>query len=259
MNIDSANPETFPKELELIIVEHFKNLPPEIITQIQSQKINYENDVRCAIEDYVGPFSYRSESLYQSLLSIIEKFNIICYHSTKLLDTSSIYKTGLWVNEWSTYSELLQQCFQRYNFNGKKLEKAMLLIKHQYDYKYSDGEKMLFFFSNLSLIDTEYAGYEQFCENIGGEVARWALKNVYPEAYRILKENGTGLIIKFQLPFSAISDFQKDTIIYQFVCYYAAKYFWNFRFEVEFDGMTTSNIAPHQILELIPFTREIDY
>lgn len=259
MNIDSANPETFPKELESTIVEHFKYLPSKVSDQIQSAKIKYENDVKCAIENYVGPFSCKSESLYQSLLPIMEKFNIICFHSTKLLDTHSIYETGLWVNEWSTYSKLLKQCFQMYNFNGEKLEKAMSLIKHQYDYKYSDREKMLFFFSNLSLINTEYAGYEQFCESIGGEVARWALKNVYPEAYQILKENGTGLIIKFQLPFSAIADFQKDTTIYQFISYYAAKYFWNFKYEVEFDGMTTSNISPNQILELIPFTREIDY
>lgn len=32
------------------------------------------------------------------------------------------------------------------------------------------------FFSNLSMLKGEHATYDQFCENIGGELARWALK-----------------------------------------------------------------------------------
>lgn len=59
-----------------------------------------------------------------------------------------------------------------------------------------------------------HAGYEQFCENIGGELARDALKNEYPQLYEYLRANGKAFLVKFKIPFSNIKDYNQDSIIY---------------------------------------------
>lgn len=116
------------------------------------------------------------------------------------------------------------------------------------------------FFSSLDLVDGgNFAGYDQYCQNIGGELARWALADTLPEACQILKRNGSQLIVKFSLPFRDIATYQQDTILYQFVCYYAAKYFWGWDYAVQYDGITYKDVAPNHILELIEYGKEVDY
>lgn len=62
-----------------------------------------------------------------------------------------------------------------------------------------------------------------------------------------------------RLPFSRMASYQKDSIIYQFVLHYAGIYFWNKKFDIEFDGNTQCNIPPEDILDIIQYDKEIDY
>ena len=51
----------------------------------------------------------------------------------------------------------------------------------------------------------------------------------------------------------------QDTIIYQFVAYFAGRYFWNYDYEIHFDGNTDKAVPASDILELIPYTTDRYY
>ncbi len=87
----------------------------------------------------------------------------------------------------------------------KEITEVVEVIKRKYDWKYplSDREPRLCFYSDISLLSEDMsAGYEQFCENIRGELARNALKEKYPDLYRYLRENGKAFLVKAKIPFS---------------------------------------------------------
>lgn len=258
MIIDVSSPRTYPVELEHILVEFFSKMPEDIKKKIEKKKIEHEVDVRCAIEDYVGPF--KVEELYKSLIEIMKNYDLIVYHSTKVLDKGCFLKDGIHPNEWNWYEKTLIKTFKNIGISKQEMNRAMSLIKNEYNRKYIGGKSVLCFFSDLSLVDDkETAGYEQFCENIGGELARWALKNREPRIYKYLKEHGEQLIIKFVLPFSKVTYYQQDGIVYQFICRVAGKFFWNYEYKVSFDGTTEEVIGPEKILEFIHYDKEVDY
>lgn len=258
MIIDISNAKTFPPEVEQIIINYIERLSQETISKIRERKVQYSNDVRCAIEDFLSP--YKAELLYKELLGLMETHDMICYHSTKLLDKSNVLDNGLQPNEWNWYSQMLACTFRKLGLGQEDLNKAMDLVKHEYDRKYIEREPSLCFYSDLSLVsEGEHAGYEQFCENIGGELARWALKKKEPNIYRLLKENGEPVIVKFILPFSDVMWFRKESILYQFVSFVAGKYFWNYDYRMQFDGITRIMVAPDRIMEIISYERMVDY
>lgn len=258
MVIDVSRPSTYPAELENIIMNYFSKLSEEIKTKIKAEEIEYEVDVRCAIEDYVGP--HKAEALYNKLIDIMKDYEIIVYHSTKALSNSCFMKDGLQPNEWNWYEQTLSKTLKKLGAGEEDLNKAINLIKREYERKYINREPALCFFSDLSLIDdSESAGYEQFCENIGGELARWALKEKEPGIYKVLKDNGEQMIVKFKLSFSDIVWHQQDSILFQFICYVAGKYFWDYTYQVNFDGITKVSVMPEKILEFIPYDKEVDY
>lgn len=220
--------------------------------------IEYEIDVRCAIEDYVGP--YKAGALYNELVDIMKDYEIIVYHSTKVLNKACFINDGLQPNEWNWYEKTLTKTLKELAVGEEDLNKAINLIKHEYDRKYIDREPALCFFSDLSLIDDgESAGYEQFCENIGGELARRALKEKEPSIYKVLKDNGEQIIVKFKLSFLDIVWYQRDSILFQFISYVAGKHFWKYNYQVNFDGTTKVSVMLDKILEFIPYEKEVDY
>ena len=74
----------------------------------------------------------------------------------------------------------------------EEIQKAVDIVKSEYNRKYAgyDRKAQVCFFTNMSMLEGEYAAYDQFCESIGGELARWALKDKYTDLYKPLKENG---------------------------------------------------------------------
>lgn len=258
MVIDVSQPKTYPTELERIVSEYFTELPATIKDKIRSEKIKYDVDVRCAIEEYVGIF--KADSLYNQLLDIMKNYEIIVYHSTKVLDKSCFLNNGLQPNKWNRYEQTMIEVLKALDVSVEESNKAIKLMQHEYNRKYVDREPILCFFSDLSLVDNgQYAGYEQFCENIGGEVARWALKDKEPAIYKYLKNNGEQFIVKFKIAFSDIVFYQQDVIIYQFISYVAGKYFWNYHYQVNFDGATTKTVLPEKILDFLPYNKKVDY
>lgn len=169
---------------------------------------------------------------------------------------------GLKTNDWSDYCSNLKNAYIYAEFSEDKIQEALCIVKSEYNRKYvSYGRKaQLCFFNNLLMLERRgVAAYDQFCENVGGELARKALKNKYPELYKPLKEKGKGCVVKFRLPFAMIANYDKDSIAYQFVIYYAGLYFWNREYDIEFDGNTQSDVPPENILDIIDYDKDIDY
>ena len=102
MIIDVSDISTIPMEIEQKILERFQSMPCSIVSKIKKCEIEYDRDVCCAIEDYMGPSS--AYYFYRELCVLFEKYEMICYHSTKILDEKIILTSGLQTNEWNAYS-----------------------------------------------------------------------------------------------------------------------------------------------------------
>lgn len=256
MLIDSENPSTYPFEMQGAVYHYIAKRLSSIENQIKKAPLQYDIDVRCAIEDYLRPF--KADELYQKLYEIMSDKEIVCYHATKVYDCDQILKSGLQTNDWERYSASIRETL--FTLEISNIDEVINRIHKEYERKYSitGRQPQLCFFSGMHLADGgDSAGYDQFCENIGGELARWALRDTMPEVFNTLKNNGVQVIIKFKLPFWDIVDYQKESILYQFISYHAAKYFWNWDYTVEFDGITSKDVAPDQILEIIEYSKEV--
>lgn len=143
------------------------------------------------------------------LIPLFEQHELVCFHSTKILDKDIILSDGLKTNKWNIYSRNITNTFRSLGVAENDIDEAIVAIKHKHDWKYTSygRDPQLCFYSNIGLLrNDKYAGYEQFCENIGGELARKALKNDYPQIYRYLKENGDAVLVKFKIPFVDIKN-----------------------------------------------------
>lgn len=260
MLIDVSDTNIIPVDIEQKIMRHFALMPDRVIADIKNQKIECDHDVRCAIEKYLAP--YTAYDFYQEFIALFEQYEMVCYHSTKILDKSIICQDGLKANDWDTYSRNLINTFKKLNVEENHISEAIKVIKKQYNWKYPphDGEPQLCFYSDLGQLSNDgYVGYEKFCENIGGELAQDALKYDYPQIYRYLRENGEAILVKFKLPFIDIKSYDKDSIVYHFVAYFAGKHFGNYNYEIHFWGNTDKDISPNNILEIIPYTVDRPY
>lgn len=258
MLIDTESPSTFPSAMQDIIYGYIVDNLSSVEAKIKAALPENNSDVRCAIEDYLRPT--KAELLYRQLWEIMEENNLICYHATKVLERQQFIEDGLRVNEWNRYSASIRNSLE--SLNAPDVDRAVECIHKEYERKYNliGVEPQIYFFSGLLMADEgNFAGYDQFCQNIGGELARWALKDAMPETYQLLKNSGRQLIVKFSLPFQDIAAYQQDAVLYQFVCHYAAKCFWNRKYTVRYDGSTHKDIAPNQILEIIEYRKEVDY
>lgn len=258
MLIDSENPATYPTYIKTVIYQYIANNLTSVEEQLKENTLMYDSDVRCAVEDYLFPS--KAKILYQKLLELMFDNEMICYHATKILNYQEILQNGLKVNKWDEYSRNMGLILKTLGVTDIKT--VIECIHKEYKRKYGvlDREPQLCFFSGWQMLNNDgRTGYDQFCQNIGGELARWALKDDMPKVYNLLKSNGVQIIIKFRLPFREIAEYQKDTILYQFVCYYAAKYFWNWNYRIKFDGATNKDIAPSQVIDIIKYRKDVNY
>lgn len=255
MLIDASDATTIPTEIKNKIVNWFASLPQNVNCNIKTFKDMHGQNVTWAIDEYVE--SGLKYGFYDELIALFEKHNMICYHSTKVYDKETILSDGLRTNEWDTYSRNISKTLQILGMEEKEIAEIIEIIKREYDRKYTSHgrEAQLCFYSDMELLSKGIrAGYERFCENIGGELARDALQKDYPELYKNLRENGEAYLIKFKIPFLHINSYNKESVIKPFIDYVGGKYFWNTNLEIHFDGDTNKAVLPCDILELIPYT-----
>ena len=229
--IDSSDYNSFPKEFIKTVIDKINNMPP-----VERQKLVISNDINI-IKKY---FDINGN-----------KYNFICFHSTKVYDKNLILDNGLKINEWNTYSKTMSDTFFKLKIDKETQTEALKYIKNEYDRKIRNPE--ICFFSGLNLISNDYAaGYENWCESMGGELANWALEEKMPDVYKLLKSNGEAYYVKFKLKFDKFYIYCKDSILKELLVKVISKEFWNKEYEVRFDGKTLYDIPKENILQLIP-------
>lgn len=247
MLIDAEDPATYPVALKDAILKYISSNLASVEDEIKAKKVEYDKDVRCAIEDYLK--ASKAKTLHDDLKQLVADKQLVCYHATKVLHPDRLAKNGLHPNEWKTYETDLRETL--IELNAPDVDSAINLVREEHERKSrsSGGKGRICFFSGISLADT--SNYNKFCENIGGELAGWALENYSGKSYQLLKENGVPIIVKFCL---LISDIENcEGILNEFVNYYSAEHFWNWNYSVQFSGIVHKCISPKQILELIHY------
>lgn len=249
---------SIPPEIEQAVAEYTYNLPRDVISSIKSASIKNDSDVRCAIEGYFAP--YKAEILYRNVLVCLGKCNIRCFHATRLVDENDVWTNGLQTNSPERYFARLSSSMQKLGIQQKNTEEAIELVKHEYNRKYGSSKPQLCFFTPIDLIsDDELAGYDQFCQNIGGELARWSLKEKMPGVYQQLAKSGFAAIVEFEFHFSDMTSGDKDRIAYQFITHYASKNFFSRSYPICFDANTDKDVLPAQIIKIHRYCGEMDY
>ncbi len=259
MLIDVSDVSTIPMEIKDKVIQSIEALPYSIVNKMKSEEVSGNNSIMCAIENYYKDF--RNTNEFNEIIGILEKNDIVCYHATKVSSFSKILKDGLKINDWNIYCSNLETFYLDIGFSEIEVKKVVDIVKREYDRKYSSicRKAQLCFFSNLSMIRGTHATYTQFCESIGGELARRALKDKYPELYKPLKENGKSCVVKFRLPYSSIAEYEKGSIACHFFSYYFGVYLWNKEYEIKFDGNTQFNVPANDIIRIIDSDNEDDY
>lgn len=242
--IDSSDYNSFPKEFIKTVIDKINNMPP-----VERQKLVISNDINI-IKKY---FDINGNNYYwyqNTLIPLMNKYNFICFHSTKVYDKNLILDNGLKINEWNTYSKTMSDIFFKVGIYGETQRKALEYIKKEYDRKIRNPE--ICFFSGLNLISNDYTdGYEKWCESMGGELASWALEEKMPDVYKLLKSNGEAYYVKFKLKFDKFCIYCKDSILKELLVKVISKEFWNKEYEVRFDGKTLYDVPKENILQLI--------
>lgn len=243
--IDSSDYNSFPKEFIKTIIDKINNMPP-----VERQKLVISNDNNI-IKKY---FDINGSNYYwyqNTLIPLMNKYDFICFHSTKVYDENLILDNGLKTNEWNTYSKTMSDTFFKLKIDKETQTEALKYIKNEYDRKIRNPE--ICFFSDLNLISNDYAaGYENWCESMGGELASWALEEKMPDVYKLLKSNGEAYYVKFKLKFDKFCIYCKDSILKELLVKVINKEFWNKEYEVRFDGKTLYDVPKENILQLIP-------
>lgn len=256
--IDVSIPNTIPTDIRVAVFQYIDTLPDYIKETIKNHTTACGSDFQCAIEKYMRPG--KADNLYTTVIDSLERNRLLCFHATRILDENDVRKHGLHTNAPEQYLGYLKATLEKLNIAQTHTVQAVEFIKQEYHRKYNGYKSQLCFFTPLSSVcNEELAGYDQYCQNIGGELARWALKNRMPEVYQQLKSAGIPVIVEFSLPFSDIAHYQKGGIAYAFITYYARKYFGSKESPISFDGTTFKDIPLSQIIKLHHFDKELDY
>lgn len=253
--IDALNSQTYPEEANDIVLSHIALLPDEKLRKIRDIHIEYESDVRCAFDGFLNINSTHGYKMFtEELIPVFNKYNILCYHATRVENINTIKERGL-LSSLDDYDQLLSGFLKREGINKGKIEEILESIHCVARRKNYKGIHQICFYINKNDLYNEdgSAGYDQFLETIGGELAHWALYNKNPETLSILQTKGIPVVVCFKTPFSRIAYSHKDKVISPFVYNIAAKSIWDFDYEIRADAELVGDVTPENIVEIIPY------
>ena len=252
--IDASKPETFPKELENIVIMCLSRIPEKEKQKLRNNPIRNENDVQCAIEAYFSPkcSAYYHDIYPNELIPAFNNYGLLCFHATRIGCIEDITRNGLFLRQ-EKYERYLSEFLRSKAVTEKQIQGALEAISKEYNRKKRELPRdICFFVSYVALHDCDEGwSYDVYCENVGGELAKGALTGEMQDILSILQMNGIPVIVKLEIPFRQVTDIQKNTLIYQFVACVVAKKLWNFNYVIDADAATTEEIPPENIIEVI--------
>ena len=209
MLIDVSKPKTIPYCIEKTIVDFIRLLPNDNLQIIKGKDIQYRIDIACALDDVFK--SNKIYQLYNNIKEILIANDILCFHATRLLNIDEVMKNGLYTNTFDRYTSLFARTLRELNFSDDIIMCATKCVIDEYKRKYSGRSPQLCFFTSLSGFRFEGGShYNQFCQNVCGEMARWALDGKMPKVLQRLSEVGKQAIVEFSLSFSDILDYYQN-------------------------------------------------
>lgn len=246
--IDFRDYNTIPVEVSMVVKGFVDRLSLKS-ELIQEKSPLSDIAVRCRLEDYINPM--RAPELYATIACILDEKEMLCYHATKVLSSTSILNDGLRINAWERYANFVKEAFKNAGVSSGEINEALRLIKKEKMRKELNGRDRLCFFSNLKSFEEDRTEYYQFCQNIGGELARWALEDYIPDMYNVLRDSGESILVKFSIPFNWVDSFEKEDIIAHFVYREAALYLWNYSYDIKFDGNLFQDVPASSIIGIV--------
>lgn len=111
MLIDVSDANTIPMKIKDKIVSSFSNLTSDIIEMIKKKSIDDEDSMMRTIKKCYG-YS-KTNRLYLDLENILKKYEIVCFHSTKMLSKNRVREYGLNTNEWNKYRANIIDTYER--------------------------------------------------------------------------------------------------------------------------------------------------
>ncbi len=250
--IDASNPETYPPEMEKIVLEHIAAIRTDTLNRIRSCHIDNTTDVRCALENYLGTSTNIGFHMYRNeLIPAFNRYEILCYHATRIESTVSILNKGI-ISDMEEYERLLAAFLEHEGVEEGRIHVALEAIRHEYYRKYRNNPHQICFFINPSSLYNEdgSAAYDQFYETVGGELANWALAEKCPDVLSVLQKKGVPVVVAFKTPFTKVADYHQDVLISPFVYSVAAKHIWGFDCPVEADSSLIGNVPPEDIIDV---------
>ena len=256
MLIDVANTGSFPEESRKTIVDYFRAMPKSVLDELSQHQIKSPRDVKCSLQ-----------KLFQSIdpLPLIQKINsdlatakVIFYHATRLISRNDLHPDGIKVPTWEHYKEYLARYLRQHHVSDDEINKALNLILVGHRNKNQPFETIHFFTPIDMIYMNDDTGFDVYCENIGGELARWALEYKMPHILRLLKDGGEPLILRFILPHKNILSTRRDVMTECFIYHVASKLLWDFNYPICFDAMTQFNIPFSDILEIISLNKVLE-
>ncbi|MBQ6482907.1 MAG: hypothetical protein IJI45_17525 [Anaerolineaceae bacterium] len=252
--IDASKPETFPEELEDIVIMCLSRISEKEKQKLRNNPIINENDVQCAIESYFSPkcSAYYHDIYSNELIPAFNNYGLLCFHATRIGCIEDITRNGLFLRQ-EKYAQYLSEFLRSKGVAEKRIQGALEAISKEYDKKRRELPRDICFFVNYGKLHgcVEEWSYDVYCENVGGELAKGALTGEMQDILSILQTNGIPVIVKFKIPFQQVTDIQKDTLIYQFVACVVAKQLWNFNYVIDADAATTEEIPPGNIIKVM--------
>lgn len=183
---------------------------------------------------------------------MFDGYSIICYHATRIPDSSSLWEHGL-DNNWDFLQKCLTDFFISKGIDNDSIVLGIDAIRREYERKHSDSrQETICYTCNKSLF---YDEYNVFFETIGGEMAAWALEDKgetpYTDLLNLLKENGTPVLVVFSIPFSDINICDKEKMIDAIVSSLLQKLQCHEPDSIRVEGNYHGNVKPNQIIDII--------
>lgn len=205
MIISVDNPTTFPCGTEDLVYKYIDELPPETISKLHDIENGNDYSSPKQIFDKIG-----APNLYDEILPLFKDCSLLCYHATRVLNENTILNTGLLLNDWNNYSVFLREALELTAISETDIENALTLIKQEQERKTRDIPPVICFYAS-SFMDNYM---EAFCCNVGGEIARWALRDKMPDVFEKLKNIGTPVVVECALPLDDIGLTSIEEIVY---------------------------------------------
>lgn len=249
--IDATNPESFPAELNKLVTNIIDQTPKNELQKIKDCIPKHEMEINCLLESLFGVLK-RYEVYQNELIPIFNQYDLLCYHATRVKTIDDIKQYGL-RTDLNFYIIKMKEVLKAEGVCYKEIDLVINDIINEYQRKYDDNPHQLCFFINpISFQCSDgRAGYNQFCDTIGGELANWALEKQNNEVLSILKTRGIPIVVEFRAPFSRVVEYHKDSLIFPFVVSVAARKIWNYEYVIEADCSLIGDIPPSRICRLI--------